>query len=150
VSSADEAANQAVRETWEARTDTAPARAAAVTLAVWAPPLWGAGEAARWAAQAVGIDEKREQTHQSALLRCIFGNSFRPILLDVTWLHGHEGTVLKLARNIYKERAFDRLPVLADALEDAGCDNADILNHCRQPGEHAPGCWILDMLLNKQ
>ena len=47
------------------------------------------------------------------------------------------------------DRAFDRLPVLADALQDAGCDNADILTHCRSGGEHVRGCWVLDLLLGK-
>jgi hypothetical protein len=59
-------------------------------------------------------------------------------------------TVRQLAQAIYDDRAFDRLPILADALEDAGCDNADILNHCRQPGEHVRGCWVVDLLLGKE
>jgi hypothetical protein len=58
-------------------------------------------------------------------------------------------TVTQLAESIYTDRAFDRLPILADALEEAGCDNADILAHCRQGGEHARGCWVLDLLLGK-
>ena len=57
---------------------------------------------------------------------------------------------VKLAQGIYEERAFDRLPILADALEDAGCDNADILSHCRGPGPHARGCWVVDLLLGKK
>ena len=60
------------------------------------------------------------------------------------------GCVVKVAAAIYDERAFDRMPILADALEDAGCDNADILNHCREPGEHVRGCWVLDLLLGKK
>jgi hypothetical protein len=59
-------------------------------------------------------------------------------------------TVMDLVRAIDTDRAFDRLPVLADALEDAGCDNADILNHCRQPGEHVRGCWVVDLVLGKE
>jgi hypothetical protein len=54
-----------------------------------------------------------------------------------------------IAQAIYDDRAFDRLPILADALEDAGCDNADILNHCRQPSEHVRGCWVVDLVLGK-
>ena len=54
-----------------------------------------------------------------------------------------------MAQSIYDDRAFDRLPILADALEDAGCDKADILNHCRQPGEHVRGCWVVDLVLGK-
>jgi hypothetical protein len=49
----------------------------------------------------------------------------------------------------YDERAFERLPILADALMDAGCDNADILAHCRGPGPHERGCWAVDLILGK-
>jgi len=55
-----------------------------------------------------------------------------------------------IAQGIYADRAFDRLPILADALEDAGCDNRDILDHCRQPGEHVRGCWVVDLVLGKE
>jgi hypothetical protein len=55
-----------------------------------------------------------------------------------------------LAEGIYQERAFDRMPILADALQDAGCDNEDVLTHCRQPGEHVRGCWVVDLVLNKE
>jgi hypothetical protein len=58
--------------------------------------------------------------------------------------------VTALAQAIYDERAFDRLPSLADALEDAGCDNQDILQHCRSGGEHVRGCWVVDLLLGKE
>lgn len=78
---------------------------------------------------------------------CIFGNPFRPVALDPSWL---TTTVLALANGIYADKAFDRMPILADALQDEGCDNEDILNHCRQPGEHVRGCWVVDLLLGKQ
>lgn len=71
------------------------------------------------------------------------------IRLDPTWLAWCDKTVPKLARAIYEERAFDRLPILADALEEAGCADADILDHCRQPGEHVRGCWVIDLILGK-
>ena len=58
-------------------------------------------------------------------------------------------TVLGLARAIYADRAFDRLPILADALEDAGCDDADVLAHCRGDGPHVRGCWVVDLVLGK-
>jgi hypothetical protein len=83
------------------------------------------------------------------LLRCVFGNPFRPGDVNPSWLTWNEGTVVHLAQAIYYERAFDRLPILADALEDVGCDNADILRHCREPGEHVRGCWVVDLLLGK-
>jgi hypothetical protein len=80
------------------------------------------------------------------IVRDVFGNPFRPHTADPTWL---TSTVVQLAEGIYQDRAFDRLPILADALQDAGCDNDDILNHCRQPGEHVRGCWVVDLILGK-
>jgi hypothetical protein len=67
-----------------------------------------------------------------------------PFLL--TW---NEGSIPKLARVIDTERADDRLPILADALEEAGCRNALLLTHCREPGPHLPGCWVVDHLLGR-
>lgn len=89
---------------------------------------------------------KTEHTAQVVLLRDLFGNPFRPVTSDPAWLTWNEATVVKLAQGIYADRAFDRLPVLADALEDAGCNNADILAHCRHPGPHVRGCWVVDLL----
>jgi hypothetical protein len=85
----------------------------------------------------------------STLLRDIIGNPFRPATVDPVWLRWNYGCVVELARAIYDERAFDHLPILADALEDAGCDNADILAHCRGDGPHVRGCWVVDLLLGK-
>jgi len=96
--------------------------------------VWGAG-----------VKEAKPSLVQT--LRDIFGNPFRPVSLDPGWL---TSTVQNLATAIYTHRAFDRLPILADALEDAGCTNADILTHCRQPGEHCRGCWVVDLLLDKR
>jgi hypothetical protein len=82
------------------------------------------------------------------LLRDVFGPlPFRPVAPDPAWLAWRGGTVPRLARAAYDDRAFDRLPVLADALEEAGCDDADILGHLRGPGPHARGCWVVDALL---
>ncbi len=82
------------------------------------------------------------------MLRDIFGNPFRPVALDPAWL---TADVLALARGIYDERAFERMPILADALQDAGCDNSDVLNHCRGAAQvHVRGCWVVDLLLGKQ
>jgi hypothetical protein len=88
-----------------------------------------------------------EQDYQCQVIRDIFGNPFRPVTLDPAWLTAN---VVGLAQSIYDERAFDRLPILADALEDAGCTNADLLAHCRSQQEHARGCWAVDLLLGKQ
>jgi hypothetical protein len=85
----------------------------------------------------------------SVLLRDIFGNPFRPVPADPNWLSWNDGTIPELAQAVYDDRAFDRLPVLADALEEAGCVNADMLAHCRGPGPHVRGCWVVDLLLGK-
>jgi hypothetical protein len=82
----------------------------------------------------------------SGLLRDIFGDPFRPTKLDRRWLTAN---VVDLARTIYEERAFDRLPILADALMDAGCADETILKHCRSKGPHVPGCWLVDLILGK-
>jgi hypothetical protein len=88
---------------------------------------------------------------QAALLRDIFGNPFRPVpAMALEWLHWNEGTVPKLAQAIYAERAYDRLPILADALEEAGCTDPTIIDHCRQLGEHVRGCWLLDLVLGNE
>jgi hypothetical protein len=81
------------------------------------------------------------------LITELFGNPFRPVPVDPNWL---TSTVVALAVGIYGERAFDRMPILADALQDAGCDSAEVLDHCRQPGEHVRGCWVIDLLLGKE
>jgi hypothetical protein len=83
----------------------------------------------------------------AAILRDVFGNPFPPATINPAW---RTTNVAALAQSIYEERAFDRMPILADALEDAGCDNADILNHCRQPGAHVRGCWVVDLVLGKK
>jgi predicted metal-dependent HD superfamily phosphohydrolase len=87
-----------------------------------------------------------QREFEAGLLREIFGNPFHAVRVDRSWL---SNSGIGLANSIYDERAFDRMPILADALEDAGCDNADILEHCRQPGEHVRGCWVVDLILGK-
>jgi hypothetical protein len=85
------------------------------------------------------------------LLRCIVGPlPFRPVTIDPKWLTWNHGTVPAIARRSYDERAFHDLPILADALEDAGCTDYDILAHCRGDGPHARGCWVVDLLLGKE
>jgi hypothetical protein len=92
-----------------------------------------------------------EHAAQTQLLRDIFGPlPFRPVAVDPSWLSWNAGTVGELARVIYEERRFADLPVLADALEEAGCTEEDILGHCRQQGQvHVRGCWVVDLLLGK-
>ncbi|HEY7425146.1 MAG TPA: hypothetical protein VH682_13025 [Gemmataceae bacterium] len=95
-------------------------------------------------------EKKTSQRRQSDLLRCIIGDPFYPAAVDPYWLVWNNATIAKLASLISDERAFDRLPILADALEEAGCGNADFLNHCRQVGEHVRGCWVVDLILGKE
>jgi hypothetical protein len=94
-------------------------------------------------ALAKGCEKDRECV---ALFREVLGNPFRPVTLDPRW---QSETVTALASGIYADRAFDRMPILADALEDAGCDHPDILAHCRGDGPHARGCWVVDLVLGK-
>ncbi len=81
-----------------------------------------------------------------SIIREIFGNPFRPITFAHEW---RTSPAVALASQMYESRDFSAMPILADALQDAGCDNDDILNHCRGPGPHVRGCWVVDAVLNK-
>ena len=81
---------------------------------------------------------------QSNLIRCIFGNPFRPVTFDPTRL---TPASVALAKSIHTGRSFNLVADLADALEEAGCCDVAMLNHCRKPGEHAGGCWVIDAVL---
>jgi hypothetical protein len=85
---------------------------------------------------------------QCALLRDLFGNPFRPAG-HPPWRWGWAADAVRLAGAIYEEGAFDRLPILGDALEEAGCADEHVLLHCRGKGWHARGCWVLDWALGK-
>jgi hypothetical protein len=92
-----------------------------------------------------------ERAFQYRLLSDVLGNFGCPLpRLNPVWLVWEAGTVPKLAAAIYEERAFDRLSILADALEEAGCDAAELLAHLRGPGPHVRGCWALDLLLRRE
>jgi hypothetical protein len=78
------------------------------------------------------------------LLREIVGNPFLPVTIEPGW---RTRAVIALARSIAVEERFDDLPILADALEEAGCHNRQLLHHCRQEGGHVRGCWAVDLLL---
>jgi hypothetical protein len=88
-----------------------------------------------------------EAAHGAALVRDVFGNPFRPAALDPAW---RTPTAIALASQMYESRDFGAMPILADALQDAGCDSDDVLDHCRGPGPHVRGCWVVDMVLGKQ
>jgi hypothetical protein len=100
-------------------------------------------------AKPLGVWQERQRLH-AELVREVFGNPFRKAKIKWAWLACNDGIVAKLAQAIEEERAFDRLPILADALEDAGCTDADLLDHLRSPGSHVRGCWALDLILGKQ
>jgi hypothetical protein len=89
----------------------------------------------------------RELRSPTGPLRDVFGNPFRPVTFDPRW---RTADVLGLARGIYEDRAFDRLPLLADALMDAGCADEQVIGHCRSGGPHVRGCWVVDLVLGKE
>jgi hypothetical protein len=112
------------------------------------PPGWVAeyGLPAGLYARSAGMARKAIDATHATILRCIFGNPSRAERVDPMWV---TRTVARLAAGIYQDRAFDHLLILADALEDAGCDDAAILGHLRGPGPHVRGCWAVDLLLGK-
>ena len=91
-----------------------------------------------------------ESRAELTLVRDIFGNPFRPITFDPAWLTWHDSLLVLMARRMYESRDFSDMPVLADALEEAGCTNPDLLSHCRSKSDHVRGCWLIDLLLNKE
>ncbi len=121
-------------------------------------PIWkpNAAEKGAFGASWTGVeaawrhneDDSRveESRGQLALLRDVFENPYRPGWIDPAWL---TFDVVMIARGAYEDWAFDRLPILADALQDAGCEDEDILTHLRGAGPHVRGCWALDLILGK-
>ena len=88
-----------------------------------------------------------ERAKQTAILRDIFGNPFRPVTFAPAW---RTDTAVALARQMYEGRDFGAMPILADALQDAGCDSAEVLSHCRDAtAAHVRGCWVVDLVLGK-
>jgi hypothetical protein len=122
-------------------------REEAALRAAWATVAPGneAPLARRQALRATGCLSEAEQ--QRALLRDVMGNPFRKLRLEPAWLGWQDGLVLHLARTLYRDGLFDHLPILGDALEDAGCSDPTVLDHCRSPGPHTRGCWVLDALV---
>jgi hypothetical protein len=132
-----------------------------VIAAILTPNAWeGAARASRSAAVRAGwcIDEwanwnfsewrkRAERAVQARRFRCIFGNPFRPVSFSPEW---RSGTTVALAGQMYESRDFSAMPILADAFQDAGCDNDHILSHCRGPGPHVRGCWVVDSVLGKE
>lgn len=116
-------------------------------------PAWVAAKAAFYALslESPGAAQKHEGPLWEwewkslfATAREVLGEADSP---DPRWPRWRTTDVLALARGIHRDRAFDRLPILADALQDAGCDDEDVLNHCRRPGGHVRGCWAVDLAM---
>ena len=106
--------------------------------------IWQAGG---YTACLYAVVRSREEEAQFHLVREIFGNPFRPVGFDPAWL---TSDVTLLAQGIYEDRAFDRMPILADALQDAGCEDEQILAHCRDAAlTHVRGCWVVDLIWGK-
>jgi hypothetical protein len=125
----------------------------AARIAAWEPVLFPAkvaerpdsGASNQFELGAADADAagKKERNAQALLLRDILGNPFRPVTIEPAWLSPSRVT---LAGNIYHHRAFDRMPILGNTLEGAGCDNSAILDHCRSGIEHVRGCWVVDAI----
>ncbi len=111
--------------------------------------------AAMWEAREEYTAEKlislrqAEFARQADMLRDIAGNPWRPSTVDPAWLAWNDRCVERLAHGVYEERAYERLPILHDALLDAGCDDEDMLAHCRVTEGHVRGCWVVDLILRK-
>lgn len=101
------------------------------------------------AIQEHGDDSRRqEERAQANLLRCIFGNLFQRPQLSMGTRDWRDGVIVNMAQEIYVERAFDRLPILADAMEEAG-ETTHVLQHLRENKRHVRGCWVLDLILGR-
>jgi hypothetical protein len=117
---------------------------AAVRAAEWAVP----GDA--WDLDLTDPRMAAERGLQACLLRDIVGNPFRPVpALDPGWRSRNGALVAELARSIYDARRFQDLPLLADALADAGCADPELLDHLRGAGVQVRGCWALDLILDR-
>jgi hypothetical protein len=112
---------------------------------------WKIGGYVREVVRITGRDERAENAIYAKLIRCIFGNPFRPAAVNPAWLRWNDGTVPRLARWIYGERRWAEMGILHDALLDAGCDDEGVLSHARERGAaHVRGCFVLDLLLTKE
>jgi hypothetical protein len=128
---------------------TQMAKKAAAAARDAANPAWDLRAARRLAQREDVLGNARARIARCELLRDILGNPFHRVAVADGWLRWNDGCVVKLARAIYEEQTFADLPVLADALEEAGCADERVLGHCRGGSAHARGCWLLDRLLGK-
>jgi hypothetical protein len=111
-------------------------------------PSGGGQHTAAGRLRTLELVKRAEQFHQANLLRDIFGDPSRPVTFSPFW---RTDTAVTLARQMYDARDFSAVPILADALQDAGCDSDDVLSHCREVGgTHVRGCWVVDLVLGKE
>ncbi len=111
--------------------------------------LKACGPLPEWLGWCLGIGRGVEGLRPATadLAREVFGNPFRPVAFSPDW---RTSTAVALARTMYESREFGAMPILADALQDAGCDSADILNHCRAASAaHVRGCRVVDLVLGR-
>jgi hypothetical protein len=104
-------------------------------------------EAVQAAEAVLRVTPVSRQEELYRLLDEIVGYPWGPPKAQRAWLKWNEQTVVKMARTIYDEHRFEELPILADALEEAGCGDRLLLGHCRLEGPHVRGCWVVDLLL---
>jgi hypothetical protein len=97
---------------------------------------------------AVVSEEELARQHDREAWWEILGNPFDTVAIEPAWLLFQEGIVGQLARAIDTDNDFSRMPILGDALEEAGCTSMTILDHCRKEGTHLPGCWVVDQILS--
>lgn len=144
------AASEAAEARKRASGVSIPELAAYAATSAWYAVFYDASSAASTTCDADAVDwyaQNGIQMPHSKLLREVFGNPFRPVALDPACQNSR---ILALAQAIYDERAFDRLPQFAEDLEQSGCTNAEILRHCRQESVHVLGCWVVDVVIEKQ
>jgi hypothetical protein len=141
----------------------AVARLTQIARAVW-PMRYDANPMTRWLEQerawrAARKEEEEaprraavraEAAAQADLVRDLFGNPFRRLCVPKAWLRTTGQQAVEIARAIYEDRSFDELGILADALEEAGCTDIDVLEHLRGPGAHVRGCWAIDLIVGKK
>ncbi|MFO0880949.1 MAG: hypothetical protein U0840_26800 [Gemmataceae bacterium] len=103
------------------------------------------GQAITW--DSVHAASVRDQVD---LIREVAGNPYKEVHFDPRWLTWEGGQIVRFAEAVYESMEFDRMPILADALEEAGCSDETVLEHCRHGGPHVRGCWVLDLVLDKE
>jgi hypothetical protein len=129
--------------------DHRPWYAAVAASTVTNTTRYCAWNAARAVDEAGRVAHRRERQAQADLLREVIGNRYRPVAVEPAWLTWNSGAVPRMAQALLADGHFSDLPVLADALEEAGCTDEVILSHCRGGGEHVRGCWVVDLLTGR-